>query len=247
MIEDFLGELNVAFGPFGARVVGENGLPEAGGLGKSYAAGDECFENLVSEEFPEVGGDLAGEVGPVIEHGEEYAFDAEVVLEGIADAVDGVHEFGDALEGEELALDGNEDGIGGDECVEGEKVEGRRAVYEDEPVLLADRGDALAEAELALRDIDEFEVGSDEVLVGTEEGQAVEGRRKDCCGDVGVADEDMVGAGPSVVFGDPESSGGISLGVRVDDQNREIGSGEGSAEVDGGGCFADAAFLIGNS
>ena len=43
-----------------------------------------------------------------------------------------VSQFGDAFEGEELALDRNQNGIGGYQCVKREKIEGRRAVDQNE-------------------------------------------------------------------------------------------------------------------
>ena len=114
MVEDLFGEFDVAFCPLGAGVIGEDRFAETGRFGQPDAAGNDGPEDLIFEEFPEVGGHLAGEVGPVVEHGEEDAFDGQGVLEGLADAVDGVHQFRDAFQGEEFALDGDEDGIGGD-------------------------------------------------------------------------------------------------------------------------------------
>src|ERR1035438_4821669 len=75
MVEDLFGELDIAFRPLGSGVVGEDGFAEAGGLGQSDAAGDNGLEDLILEEFPEVGGYLAGEVSAVVVHGEEDAFD----------------------------------------------------------------------------------------------------------------------------------------------------------------------------
>src|ERR1035437_695540 len=62
------------------------------------------------------------------------------MLEGVANPVDGVHEFGDALEGEEFALNRYEHGIGGDQGVEGEEVEGWGPIDEGELVVVADFG-----------------------------------------------------------------------------------------------------------
>src|ERR1039457_2626509 len=105
MVEDLFGEFDIAFGPLGSGVIGEDGFAETGRLGQTYAAGDDGAEDLILEEFPEVGGHLTGEVGPVVVHGEEDAFDGQGVLEGFANAVDGIHEFRDALQGKEFALD----------------------------------------------------------------------------------------------------------------------------------------------
>src|SRR5260370_26210878 len=106
MVEDLFGEFDIAFGPFGSRVIGQDSFAETGRFGQAYAAGDDGAEDLVLEEVAEVGGHLTGEVRPVVVHGEEDTFDGEGVLKGFPNAVDGVHELGDAFEGEEFALDG---------------------------------------------------------------------------------------------------------------------------------------------
>ncbi len=41
-----------------------------------------------------------------------------------------------------------------------------------------------------------------------------------------------------------EASGGVGLGVAVDEEGWKAFEGEGGGEVDGGGGFADSAFLI---
>ena len=76
-----------------------------------------------------------GEVGAVVVHGEEDAFEGERGVEGLGDAVERGHQLGDAFEGEVLGLHGDEEAVGGDEGVEGEEVEGRGAVEEDEGVI----------------------------------------------------------------------------------------------------------------
>src|ERR1035438_1181530 len=104
MVEDLFGEFDVAFRPLGSGVIGQDGFAETGRFGQAYAARDDGPEDLVLEELAKVGGHLAGEVGPVVVHSEEDAFDGEGVLEAVANPVDGVHEFGDAFQGEEFAL-----------------------------------------------------------------------------------------------------------------------------------------------
>jgi hypothetical protein len=112
--ENLLGQLDVALGAPRADVIEEDGLAVAGSLGEADASRDYGAEDLFGKKLPQVVGDLAGEVGAVIVHGEQDAFDGQRGVEGIADMIDGIHEFGDAFEGEELALDGDQDGVGGD-------------------------------------------------------------------------------------------------------------------------------------
>ncbi len=89
------------------------------------------MKNIFTEKVPEVGLDLASEIGSVVVHGEEDALDLKWLIEGAFDAVDSVHELGDALQSKELALDGNQDAVGSDQRVEGEQIQRGRAIDED--------------------------------------------------------------------------------------------------------------------
>src|ERR1017187_5267281 len=192
MVEDLFGELDVAFRALGSGVVGQDGSAEAGRFGQPYAARDDGPEDLVLEELAQVGGHLAGEVGPVVVHGEEDAFDGERVLESFANPVDGVHQFRHSFQCEEFALDGDQYGIGGDEGIEGEQVEGRGTIDQDEVVGVADPGQALAEAVLAMRNVDELQVGADQVFVGGDDVQAFESGGSYGVPGVGIAEQDVV-------------------------------------------------------
>ena len=44
-----------------------------------------------------------------------------------------------------------------------------------------------------------------------------------------------------------EAAGEVGLRIEVDEQHALLGHGEGRGEVDGGGGFADATFLVGDS
>src|SRR5215831_17230824 len=95
------------------------------------------------------------------------------MMKALANSLDGVHQLRDSFEGEELALDGDEHGVGGEQGVEREQVERGRAVDEDELVFLTDRLEALSKAEFASRQVDELERGSDEILVCGNQVQAL--------------------------------------------------------------------------
>jgi hypothetical protein len=69
------------------------------------------MKDIFSKELPKVAFDLTGEVRPVVVHREQDPLELKWLLEGLSDSLDSVHELGDALEGEELTLDGDEDGI----------------------------------------------------------------------------------------------------------------------------------------
>ncbi len=95
-------------------------------------------------------------------------------VEGLGDAVEGGHELGDAFEGEVFGLHGDEEAVGGDEGVEGEEIEGRGAVEEDEGVVGADGSEGLAELEFAAFEGDELDGGADEVFAAGDELEVVD-------------------------------------------------------------------------
>ena len=50
---------------------------------------------------------------PAVEHGDDETFDRERGIDLVLDEPDGLEQFAETFEGEELRLDGNHDGIGG--------------------------------------------------------------------------------------------------------------------------------------
>ena len=70
-----------------------------------------------------------------------------------------------------------------------------------------------------LANVDQFEVGADEVLVGGDEVEAFEFGGDDGVFGRGVAQQDVVEAGPRRVLGDAEAGGGVALRIGIDDQN----------------------------
>ena len=89
------------------------------------------MKNISTEKVPQVGLDLASEIGSVVVHGQEDALDLKWLIEGAFDTIDGIHELGNAFQSEKLALDGNEDAIGGDQSVQSEQIQGGRAIDND--------------------------------------------------------------------------------------------------------------------
>jgi hypothetical protein len=238
------GQFAVGFGSAGLGVVEGHRFAVTRGFGEADVAGDGGLEEFVVEEGLEVVGDLLGEVGAVVEHGEEDAFEGERGVEGLGDAVEGGHELGDAFEGKVLGLHGDEKTVGGDEGVEGEEIEGWGAVEEDEGVIGPEGGEGLAEFELAAFEGDELDGGADEVFAAGNELEVVDFGGEEGFGDGGMAEEDVVDAEAGFVSGEAEASGGVGLGVAVDEEGGEAFEGDGGGQVDGGGGFADSPFLV---
>ena len=78
-----------------------------------------------------VGRDLLPEVRPLVEHRQQHAFDVERRVERRAHAAHRADEIGQPFEREVLAVQRNQHRVGGDQRVERQQAERRRAVDED--------------------------------------------------------------------------------------------------------------------
>ena len=79
-----------------------------------------------------------------------------------AHAAHGADEIGEAFEREVLAVQRNEHAIGGDERVQREQAERRRAVDEDVVELVAQRLEQVPQAAFAIGQGDQFDLGAGE-------------------------------------------------------------------------------------
>src|SRR5580692_8983929 len=112
-VQNLLCQLNVTFRTRGAGVVGQNRLAKARRLSQAYAPRNDGVEYLLFEKIAQVGGNLPGQIGAVVEHRQKNALDSQRVLKGFADPFNGINEFRNAFQGEEFALYRHKHGIGG--------------------------------------------------------------------------------------------------------------------------------------
>ena len=138
-------------------------------LGQANIPRNDALENLGAEERAQVGGDLLGKRGAVVVHREKNALDGERWIDGAAETGQRVEKLGHALESQKLALNGHKDRVGGGQGVDGEDIERWRAIDEDEIVFFAQGLNGLLEPVLAIVHGDQFDGGTDEVLVGRDE------------------------------------------------------------------------------
>ena len=142
----------------------------------------------------------------------------------------------------------DEDGVGGDQGVQGKQAEARRAV--DQDVVVSGGGvtgaQRVAEAELAAGLSDEFDFGAGEVGFGWDDGEVRDRCGADCFCRRAFLRQQGIGAVGAVVAAESEAGGGVALRVEIDEQDGLAGGAEGGGEVDAGCGFADSAFLVGN-
>jgi len=243
---DLFGELHVTFGSARLGIVEESRFAMAGGFGETDIAGNGRFVEQFAEEVLEFGGNSLGEVGAVVIHGEDDTFDEKAGIQGLADAFDGVEELAYTFEGKILSLHGHEYGIGGDEGVEGKKVERGRAVEDDHVKLVADLLKGVAEAVFAIFGVDQLDVSSDEVLGRGNHLELLDGRGLKEIWGLEVSHEKGVGALAVGVLLEAESGGGVGLGVAIDEEGTDAAGGEAGGEVDAGSGFPYSTFLVGD-
>jgi len=104
--------------------------------------------------------------------------------------------------------------------------------------------EGVAEAEFAAVAVDEFEIGSDEVLVSGDEGQVVEFGRLEGRFGGGLLHEEVVGAEAVGILGESETAAGVGLRIAIDEKSFDAEGGGTGGEVDGGGGLTDTAFLV---
>ena len=88
-------------------------------------------------------------------------------------------QIGQAFEGEVFAVQGNEHGVGGDQRVQRQQAQAGRTVDEDAVVPAAERLEKAPEAELALRQAHQFDLGAGELAIGRDGEHVVHRRRQD--------------------------------------------------------------------
>ena len=105
-------QLNIALRAARAWIVHQNRLSMTRSLRKTDTPRDDCSQDVVLKEVSQIVGHRPCEIGAFIVHCEENTFNLKGMREPLPHLVDGVHELRDALEGEKLALDGDEHRIG---------------------------------------------------------------------------------------------------------------------------------------
>jgi len=94
---------------------------------------------------------VPGEPGAPVVHREQHAGDREPWVELALDQREGVEQAGESLEREVLRLHRHDHPVGGDQGIDGQRPEGRRAVEQRVGEALADRGQRIAQTGLGAR------------------------------------------------------------------------------------------------
>lgn len=94
--------------------------------------------------------------------------------------------------------------------------------------------------------VGEFEVDSDEVLIGRNDVEALNVSVVNGIVESGGVDQDIPRGDHSLSLLDSEPAGGVSLWIGVDQEDFHFADRKRGGEIDGRGSFTHATFLVGN-
>src|SRR5690606_10067654 len=163
-----------------------------------------------------------------------------------ADALDAVDQIGKPFQRVVLALHGDDHAVGGDQRVDGEHRQRRRAVDEDEVVVLAHRGQRVAQPALLHLHVEQGDFGGGQVAVGRQQLVATVLGELHGIAEAALADQHVVDGVLESVLVDARTHGGVALRVEIDQQDATLGGNQRGGQVDAGGGLADSTLLVGN-
>src|SRR5213079_414720 len=164
--KDLARQSDVRLRAFAFAIEVHGGSAEARRLGEAYVAWNHGFVHLLAEVLLQLRRHLLRERIARIVHGSKQPFDIELRIQVLADFLDRVDEVGEPLERVVLALHRDHHRIGRHQSVQGEYVQGRRAVEQNEFVLRRDRLEGALQARLAVLEVDQFYLRAGKVAVG---------------------------------------------------------------------------------
>ena len=142
-----------------------DGFAMAGCFSQTNITGNRCPENQTAVKTPEVGGNGCCQVRSLVVHREQQAFDFQKGIHGAPKPRQGVEEFRHTLKRVILALDGDQQRIGGGQRVERQKVQCRRTIEQNIVVIILDWRDGFPQEDIAVVGVDEFHFGARQVPV----------------------------------------------------------------------------------
>ena len=141
-------------------------MAESGGFAEADIAGNLDGGDFFAEIALNIFGDLLGEFVAGVDHGEDDLGDLDLRIDAFANDFDGFGELGEAFEGVEFALEGDDNAVAGGEDVDGKDSEARRGVDQDEVVVRFDGGYGIAEDHFFAYGVEEDGFGTSEIEGG---------------------------------------------------------------------------------
>ena len=130
-------QLEIRLGSAGAAVINCHGLAiRLGASGQPDIPGNHGLEEAILEKLAQCLGNLLGQIGAIVIHGQQHAFDRDSGIKGGLDALQRRNQLGNAFEREVFGLHGHNQGVCRDQNIQSEQIERWRAVENDQVVIL---------------------------------------------------------------------------------------------------------------
>ena len=142
-----------------------------GAFAQAHIPRNDGVKYLVGEMCLDVVSDLPAEGIATIEHGENQAVNRESSVQVVANKRYCREKRAESLEGVIFALQRDQQGVAGGERVQSHQAERRWAIHDDEIVAITKGCESIAETTLAIFQLHELNLCSDEVLAGTDDLQ----------------------------------------------------------------------------
>ena len=198
-----------------------------GGFGETDGSGDDGAEDLFSKMGAEILTDLLAEPGAGVVHGEDNSEHGEGGVEfSLFDPFDQIENLAHSFQGKVLALDGDENLVGGDKGAGHEETNAGGAIEDDEIEggIVAEGCEGVADTEKGVLDSGELHFCSRQIHLGGEDLEVFLAGRLEHVDGTGIPDEDGVETFTRDDF-EPEAAGGVGLGVEIDEKNATTGLG----------------------
>src|ERR1700730_12985765 len=129
---NLLGELGITLSALTMDIIENNRLTETWRLRQSYVSRNHALEDLRTKKAAQIRCDLPRESGALIVHCEQNAFDLQTWIERAADSHQGIKQFGNTFQRQVFALNGNQHSVRGNQGIQSQKIQSRRAIQYNE-------------------------------------------------------------------------------------------------------------------
>jgi len=205
---------------------------------------DDGIEHHFIEMLAHLAYHLITEAKTAVVHGHEYAFDDQFLVEAALHDLNGIEQFAQAFEGEELGLYRNDDRIGCGQCVDRNQAQRGLAVDDDKVVIVFNRFEQRFQHPFAVGVVDHFYFGAHEVDMAGHYVEVGNIRFEDDIPDGCLIHHAVVQALGNIVQIEPHTGGAVGLGIGIDQQCSHFQHCKAGREVDGGSGIAHPPFLI---
>ena len=225
-------------------IVEDGGHAVAGCLAELDVALDDGLEDELAEVAAHLFVDLVGEAQAAVVHGEQESLYLELRVHARLHDLDCVEQLADALEGEVLALHGDDDAVGCGQGVDRDEAEAGAAVDEDVVVVGHDGLQQAPEDALLVLEVQQLYLGADEVDVRGNDVEPLDVRCVYYVANVHLPEQGIIYGVLYLARVDAHAAGGVGLRVGIDEEHFLLERGKGGGEVHAGCGLAHTSLLV---